>query len=241
MTHGVPALRRLRLPTVHRDQKIGLSLAVLIVGFTAAFCFRNEPLRDAQPLALDQTAALDARIEQLPIRAYTQREGVGGIPAESNLLDPASDVIDSSLVERPAVPMEIGTAPAGDMIELFAGPPEPLQSSDAGKKPLRSDARLAVERRSDEPPFSLLATAPSQVEPTEEAPNEPTGESPKVILPGTDTAVMRSYIVKSGDTLTGVSYQMYGTPRRYLDIYRANHDVLRDPNDLPVGTTLRIP
>ena len=52
---------------------------------------------------------------------------------------------------------------------------------------------------------------------------------------------MRTYVVKSGDTLSGVSYQMYGTIRRYLDVYRANTDVLSDPNDLPVGTTLRIP
>jgi tetratricopeptide (TPR) repeat protein len=51
----------------------------------------------------------------------------------------------------------------------------------------------------------------------------------------------RSYTVKSGDSLSGISRAVYGTPNRWIDIYQANRDRLSSENDLRVGQDLRIP
>lgn len=49
------------------------------------------------------------------------------------------------------------------------------------------------------------------------------------------------YIVEEGDTLSSVSQKVYGTTARWMDIYQANRNQLRGPNDLQVGQELRIP
>jgi len=50
---------------------------------------------------------------------------------------------------------------------------------------------------------------------------------------------MRTYVIASGDTLSGIAFTYYGTGIAWLRIAEANPDV--DPDRLRVGTTLRIP
>ena len=50
-----------------------------------------------------------------------------------------------------------------------------------------------------------------------------------------------SYTVQSGDTLSRISKQFYGDANRYMKIFEANHDVLKDPNVIKPGQVLRIP
>ena len=51
----------------------------------------------------------------------------------------------------------------------------------------------------------------------------------------------RVHTVTSGETLSSVSQRYYGTPNRWSDIFDANRDVLSSPNQLALGTRLRIP
>lgn len=51
----------------------------------------------------------------------------------------------------------------------------------------------------------------------------------------------RTYVVQRGDTLGKISFQFYGTTRRYMDIYNANRDQLSSPSNITVGQTLVIP
>ena len=240
-----PSALQLGCRSVHRDQKIGLALAVLVLGFAGAFCFRNRPPIDPQPLSLGDTADLDARIEQLPVRAYTAREGV---TAE---LDPQTGS------DRPRVSANRGLADQvirfgipgsqqvlddGGLVDLFPGPPEPLivegpseplimvGSIVESPPPAAAEIEPESPESSVEPPEKLIT--PQQV--LEDAPPTPRAvEMPPV--------ASDEYVVKSGDTLSGIAEKIYGTSRRYLDLYRANRDVLSDPDDLPVGTTLLIP
>ena len=232
-----------RHSTVHRDQKIGLSLGVLLVGFAAAFCFRNEPLRQPHPLAVEQAAALDSRIEQLPVRAYTQREGVGEVRRQPDLLASASDIVDASFVDQPIQAIALdGDVVAGDVIDLFAGPPEPMRAvPPATVTTVHITPPLLPARDSAS---STAAARPKGTRPAETHEATPTQADQDAEPPApqaTDAAKARTYVAKSGDTLSGVSLQMYGTVGRYLEIFQANRDVLHDPDDLPVGTTLRIP
>jgi nucleoid-associated protein YgaU len=50
------------------------------------------------------------------------------------------------------------------------------------------------------------------------------------------------YEVKSGDVLSTISSQVYGTSKKWKKIYDANRDTIgSDPNKLVVGSKLRIP
>ena len=55
------------------------------------------------------------------------------------------------------------------------------------------------------------------------------------------TAVPRAYTVQSGDSLSSISRQLYGTTSRWNDIFQANRDRISSENALRVGQELRIP
>jgi nucleoid-associated protein YgaU len=52
---------------------------------------------------------------------------------------------------------------------------------------------------------------------------------------------MRIYVVKPGDTLSGIAQQMYGKAGRWPEIYEANRDRIKKPNLIRPGWKLRIP
>jgi LysM repeat protein len=51
----------------------------------------------------------------------------------------------------------------------------------------------------------------------------------------------QTYTVKSGDTLSKISQQFYGSASEYMRIYYANRDKLSDPDKIQVGQQLIIP
>jgi nucleoid-associated protein YgaU len=53
--------------------------------------------------------------------------------------------------------------------------------------------------------------------------------------------VLRSYVVQPGDTLVSIAEKVYGEAKAFVDIYRANEDVILDPYNLQPGTHLYIP
>jgi LysM repeat protein len=55
------------------------------------------------------------------------------------------------------------------------------------------------------------------------------------------TSNVRTYMVKSGDTLSKISKQFYGSPNDYMKIFNANRDQLADPDKIKVGQELKIP
>jgi nucleoid-associated protein YgaU len=51
----------------------------------------------------------------------------------------------------------------------------------------------------------------------------------------------RTYMVKSGDTLSDIAYAMYHDASRWPAIFEANKDKISDPNLIYPGQELRIP
>ena len=51
----------------------------------------------------------------------------------------------------------------------------------------------------------------------------------------------RTYTVQSGDTLSKISKQFYGSANEYMKIFEANRDKLDDPNKIQPGQQLVIP
>ena len=51
----------------------------------------------------------------------------------------------------------------------------------------------------------------------------------------------RFYTVKSGDTLSKIAKEMYGNANDYMKIFEANKPMLKDPDKIYPGQTLRVP
>ena len=51
----------------------------------------------------------------------------------------------------------------------------------------------------------------------------------------------RFYIVKREDTLSKIAHAYYSNANQYPRIFAANRPLLRDPDELHAGQTLRIP
>jgi nucleoid-associated protein YgaU len=51
----------------------------------------------------------------------------------------------------------------------------------------------------------------------------------------------RTYTVKAGDTLSKISKQFLGDANKYMQIFEANRDKLKDPDKIQVGQELKIP
>jgi nucleoid-associated protein YgaU len=54
-------------------------------------------------------------------------------------------------------------------------------------------------------------------------------------------ASIKTYTVKSGDTLSEIAKRELGSANKYMDIYNANRDQLNDPDMIKPGQVLKIP
>ncbi|HKQ61204.1 MAG TPA: LysM peptidoglycan-binding domain-containing protein [Candidatus Polarisedimenticolaceae bacterium] len=55
------------------------------------------------------------------------------------------------------------------------------------------------------------------------------------------TPAMRTYTVKSGDSLWKIAQHFYGKGNAWTRIHEANRDVIQNPDLIQPGWTLRIP
>jgi nucleoid-associated protein YgaU len=58
---------------------------------------------------------------------------------------------------------------------------------------------------------------------------------------GSSSTAERTYVVKSGDTLSRIAKEQYGDANAWKRIYEANKDILKDPDKIFPGQTLKIP
>ena len=49
------------------------------------------------------------------------------------------------------------------------------------------------------------------------------------------------YVIQKNDTLQKISKKVYGTYKKWYQIYEANKDIIADPNRIKPGLTIRIP
>ena len=74
-------------------------------------------------------------------------------------------------------------------------------------------------------------------------PANPSRDQPRRLAarPMSRSTVRRQHTVVEGDTLFGLAERYYGDGDRFIDLYDANRDVLKRPDQLEVGTVLTIP
>jgi hypothetical protein len=86
-----------------------------------------------------------------------------------------------------------------------------------------------------EPPPEVPPTPEPEDHPWPEPPHAKSGEETPPVKP------VRRHTVQVGETLTGISLEYYGTPDHYMTIFKANTDILADPDYIFAGQELVIP
>ncbi len=187
---------------MQRDLKVGLSLAVLVLGVVGAFLFRREQAPENRTPTLKTARKIDERIAERARTPYMT--GVtGDVEFDQDETPNANNRQDGlSGNDRPA----------------HAVPPNWLND--------------------EEDPFQVARSPQSnsdaiQVPPRTASPNRQTET--------TETAVLQTHVIQSGESLSTIAEHYLGSQGRFQELYDANRDVLTDPNRLPLGTTIVIP
>ena len=85
-------------------------------------------------------------------------------------------------------------------------------------------------------------STPSWGTPKSSKPAAPASAKPATpAAPAGENKYTQWYEVKSGDTLWKIAKERYGDGNLYTEIFKANQDVLTDPDKIKVGQKLRIP
>jgi len=72
-------------------------------------------------------------------------------------------------------------------------------------------------------------------------PQQPTPLKPAVPVKPPAEAPPLTHTVKRGDSLSNLALQYLGNSERYMEIFEANADIMKTPNALQLGMTLKIP
>lgn len=212
---------------MHRDTKLGLALGILLVGIVGAFFFRNErpPHHDAP--ALQDPQALDVQIAEKPITPYLMPPEFPDGPAPAATSDPAVLLAsDPSWTDA-------------------AGPPAPISTDGRLADPSIVRRNRADDLTGPTVPNPNRAWEGVDVQPPATA--APTAAAPAGIPTTPITVTVPAapagleYRVRPGDTLSDLAARHLGSSTRFMEIYEANRDLLKSPNDLRAGMTIRIP
>ena len=135
---------------------------------------------------------------------------------------------------------------------------EPANNSNVSETPAKEEqevVEIKAEPQVDKPQEEKLPEAEEVKKETpaveevkaEEPAEEPAKEEAKAEEPASDGNMPPDptnstvYEVKAGDTLSAISQKMYGNARFSNVIFKANGDILKDPNKLRPGMKLIIP
>ena len=209
---------------MQRDKKLGLGLGILLVGVVAAFFFRHEPRAESPELNDPET--LDRQIAERDVTPYPE-------PARSTAVAPPAEGPDGAAWDLPDFLQGEGDDPSS------APSPDPIP---VGTEAPEVETRIAPAHNRDWQPAGDAARSGAldeereggragQTRATEASGAERRSAAGEVVL----------HRVAQGDTLSDLAARYLGSRGRFLEIYEANRDVLRSPNDLRVGITLRIP
>lgn len=97
------------------------------------------------------------------------------------------------------------------------------------------------------PPTVVVQQGPATTpRPTTQTPGPAASRPQTQPTPSSNTAKttsgsFRRHVITKGDTLYSLAQKYYGNRSRWRDIYNANRDVMRSPDDYKIGMELKIP
>ena len=109
-------------------------------------------------------------------------------------------------------------------------------AAKVGRPDFIKKAKAKVEETVDEAADAVKAGKPDFLKKAVDGAAEKVGEVMDAV-----TADVQEHTVVSGDNLSYISKQYYGTTNNWKAIFEANKDVLKDPNLIRPGMVLKIP
>lgn len=128
------------------------------------------------------------------------------------------------------------------LMQCRANQPPPVEKHDDQERGLVEVSPATVVSPSNdrhELPPSLSPTYPRSSHWSD--PQQSASMAMMLPVAQSSNAMPRTHTVVDGDTLESLAQRYYGSAARADDIYRANRDVLSDPNLLPIGVELKLP
>jgi NitT/TauT family transport system substrate-binding protein len=111
-------------------------------------------------------------------------------------------------------------------------------SSVAGSKQVLPKAATNLTGKTEAAPASVSSVPQSRVNNKEKA-KSAAAEHPS--LPSIDSGAVREHIVVAGDTLSQISFRYYRVQSRWMKIYEANRETIKNPDYIYVGQKIVIP
>jgi len=252
---------------MHTDRKIGFAMGILLVGIVAALFFRNEPLLSTRVSGVRREQELNERLRERDVAVYLddkisdeppekaqneqpwtlrdvlqkmdERNKTAPVPvgAGSIAVDRVVEIVDEELDGyRPKKRRNINDTPAAESSSGLRGVFPEQEQPDAGAK----------EFGALPPLFPVEPSRPVAVKLPPLPFTEPGGSKDglPVDAPAADfqpPEVFEEYVVRYGDTLSGIAQRMLGSQKKFMDIYNANQDRMASPDRLDIGKPLRIP
>ncbi len=217
---------------MQRDMKIGMAVGVALIGIVGALFFRREPEnKDREvPPPLQNTEDLDRRIGEKGKAPYI--DGVEEFPDHA-----APVAAPQNASSKPASKSANADAPRfltseeesrnrESLSRKMVPAPDPIQPVPTKNEETAATENIPAHNRDWEPagPAVKKGSAPGRSGPA-----------------GTAAGSGRTHVIQAGETLSGLAARYLGSSARFREIYEANRNVLRSPDDLRDGVTIVIP
>ena len=218
---------------MHRDKKVGLALAILLCSIVGAFFFRDDAPRNngpelRDPQKLDREIAHGGRVPYSENNARQPAAGARRTDRSPNGFD-SNDLPD--FLRDNSSPGQ-GTAQRGRV----NGSRDPLYGND--RNPRSNDPSTLAPPPHDAPAVPI----PLHNSEWDVASNDSTmARRGTTDVANATTAKGRTHTVADGETLSSIAGKYLGSQARYQEVFQANRDQLKSPNDLKIGMKLTIP
>ncbi|MFN9719405.1 MAG: LysM peptidoglycan-binding domain-containing protein [Planctomycetota bacterium] len=228
---------------MHTDRKIGFAMGILLIGIVAALFFRNEPLLNSDLPTVRREHELNERLRERDVAVYLDETESESVSVQDQTRKPGSlrDALDSMsdrknsrmpstaqtlTVIEPVTALEtvVPVSPDDEIVPIPTVQNQPKNGPPSDANP--------IESKANGEPVTPIAAIPSAEVSRETEPKADPFQPP---------ADFEEYVVKYGDTLSGISQRFLGSQSRYREIYEANRDRMSSPDRLDVGKPLRIP
>lgn len=248
---------------MHQDKKVGLALALLVIGFVGAFCLRQDRNTTVEIPELNDPHYLDEQIadkDRTPYFGTQDKEKLntqlGGEQALTGVTDkqaPSSSKVSVPTIshstpaplsdKKPSNAERWGEMP--DFLKEIDLPEEQFTSSELTDSVFEPNPTQPAEKPASQgTTLRPVLSGSESVKPEHNNAWDVNPSLQKTEPPRPEqrqAPQIRIHTVKSGETLSEISIRYLGTSRRYKEIFDLNRDRLRSPNDIREGMKLRIP
>lgn len=214
---------------MHQDQRIGLALGMLLIGACAAFFFRNETREIVSTPRLQHAQELDDRIAERSTRPYLK-----GIEVVEAATQARARTVSNRDADVEADDDHVGSF--WNPVESFTG--KKTSKIVGGQRlPVASLTDSDVEELEPIPVPVYGGIAQDGANTSKAQPGRPS----VTVQPHETASGGRVHVVQKGETLSSIAAKTLGSHHRFQELFEANKDQLKDPNDVRVGMTLHIP